>query len=122
MPEIKVNIPEGDYCDGCPFLTKEVKPIVDIMGNLKKTEENYICLRHRSILPLETEEAPVTPCGVFWDIKIKKSALCKMECSIGEEAANAFYCLVIAALLMSKEGEDDAEIKGLPDGSNSQNA
>ena len=48
MPEIKVNIPDGNYCDECPFLTKEVKPIMDIMGNLKGTEEHYVCLRYRS--------------------------------------------------------------------------
>lgn len=112
MPEVKVNIPDGNYCNGCLFLTKEVRPIEDIMGNLKGTEEHYICLRHRSF-SLEEEEVSITPCGLFLETKIKKHPFCKM----GEEASQAFLLLLITALLMPKEGKDNAETKGLPDGS-----
>lgn len=111
MPEIKVSIPEGDYCDGCPFLTKEVKPIEDIMGNLKGTEEHYVCLRHRS--SLKEEEVPITPCGFVLGTKFKKHPFCKM----GEEAYKTFLLLTLTILLMPKEGEDDVKTKRLPDGS-----
>lgn len=114
MPEIKVNIPDGNYCDGCPFLTKEVRPIEDIMGNLKGTEEHYVCLRHRSFFLLEAEEVPITPCGLFLETKIKKHPFCKM----GEEASTAFLLLLLKILLMPKEGEDSAQTKRLSDGSN----
>lgn len=113
MPEIKVNIPEGDYCDGCPFLTKEVKPIMDIMGNLKGTEEHYVCSRHRYTTLVEVM-VPITPCGLILGTKIKKHPFCKM----GEEAYKTFLLLTLTSLLMSKEGEDDVKIKRLPDGSN----
>lgn len=103
MPEIKVKIPDGDYCNGCPFLVKEVRPIEDIMGNLKGTEERHVCLRNnRSIL--EEEMTPITPCGLFQDTKIKKDPFCRM----GEEASKAFLLLLLAFLLMPKEGEDSA--------------
>lgn len=112
MPEVKVNIPDGNYCDECPFLTKEVKPIMDIMGNLKGTEEHYVCLRHRSF-SLEEEEVSITPCGLFLETKIKKHPFCKM----GEEAYQTFLLLTLSILLMPKEGGDDVKTKGLPDGS-----
>lgn len=112
MPEVKVNIPDGNYCNRCLFLAKEVRPIENIMGNLKGTEEHYVCLRHRSF-SLEEEEVPITPCGFFLGTKIKKHPFCKM----GEEASQAFLLLLITALLMPKEGKDNAETKGLSDGS-----
>ena len=71
MPEIKVKIPDGDYCNGCPFLADETKPIIDIMGNLKGIEEHHICLRNNHSI-LEEEMTPITPCGLFQDTKIKK--------------------------------------------------
>lgn len=114
MPEIKVKIPDGDYCNGCPFLINEVKPIIDIMGNLKGIEEHHICLKNnRSVL--EEEMAPITPFGLVCDTKIKKNPFCIM----GEEASKAFLILLLATLLLSKEGEDDAQIKRLSDGSDS---
>lgn len=117
MPEIKVKIPDGDYCNGCPFLADETKPIIDIMGNLKGTEKHYVCLRHRSF-PLEEEEVPITPCGLFLGTKIKKHPFCKM----GEEASQVFLLILLTTLLMPKEGEGNAETKGLPDGSDTKNA
>lgn len=117
MPEIKVKIPDGDYCNGCPFLANEVKPIIDIMGNLKGIEEHHVCLRNNHSV-LEEEMAPITPCGLFQDTKIKKDPFCKM----GEGASKAFLLLLITALLMPKEGKDNAQTKRLPDRSNSQDA
>lgn len=87
------------------------------MENLKGIEEHHICLRNnRSIL--EEEMTPITPCGLFQDTKIKKYPFCKM----GEGASKAFSLLLLAILLMPKEGEDSAQTKRLPDGSNTKNA
>lgn len=114
MPEINVKIPDGDYCNGCPFLADEIKPIIDIMGNLKGMEEHHICLRNnRSIL--EEEMTPITPCGLVCDTKIKKDPFCKM----GEGASKVFLLLLLTILSMPKEGEDNPQAKRLPDGSNS---
>lgn len=112
MPEIKVKIPDGDYCNGCPFLINEVKPIIDIMGNLKGIEEHHVCLKHNHYI-LEEEMAPITPCGLVCDTKIKKHPFCIM----GEEVYKTFLLLTLTSLLMSKEGEDDVKNKRLPDGS-----
>ena len=112
MPEIKVKIPDGDYCNGCPFLADETKPIIDIMGNLKGIEEHHICLRNNHSI-LEEEMTPITPCGLVCDTKIKKDPFCKM----GEEVYKTFLLLTLTSLLMSKEGEDDVKTKRLPDGS-----
>lgn len=115
MPEIKIKIPDGDYCNGCPFLANETKPIIDIMGNLKGIEEHHVCLKKNNHSILEEEMVPITPCGLFQDTKIKKDPFCRM----GEEASKAFLILLLTTLLLPKEGEDDAQIKRLSDGSDS---
>lgn len=70
MPEITVKIPDGDYCEGCPFMNEYTHNLIDIMGNeTGHTMSGVKCNRFNEELEVENE-------GCF--TRIKKCDCCKM--------------------------------------------
>lgn len=70
MPEIKIKIPDGDNCGGCPFMNEYTHKLIDIMGNeTGNTMSGVKCNRFNCELILEHD-------GCF--IRIKKCDYCKM--------------------------------------------
>lgn len=55
--EIKVNIPDGKYCDGCKFLNYYTHNLVNIFGDQTgNIEEGYECKHHNCRLEKEDHD------------------------------------------------------------------
>lgn len=100
--EVKINIPDGDYCENCRFVNYYFRPLVNIMGD--KTgfyDSGCECFLYKTKLEVENH-------GCF--NKIKKCMFCKLS---EKESLGLFY-LLLCALTKSDE-EKDKESKGLND-------
>lgn len=88
MKEIKVQIPNGDYCDNCKFLNYYTNRLTDIFGNYTgNIDEGYECKYYN--IKLQTE-----PSKCCCSQNIKKCFMCK----IGENEAMLIYALLLKSL------------------------
>lgn len=72
MPEIKITIPDGVYCYGCPMMEHYNTPLVNMFGDpTGNFRSGYRCNRFRC--DLEVEHAD---CG--WYERSKKCCWCTM--------------------------------------------
>lgn len=66
--EIKIKIPDGEYCENCPFVHEYTHNLVDIMGNeTGHTKSGTICSRFNTELQTQID-------GCF--LKVKKCYMC----------------------------------------------
>lgn len=87
MKEIKVQIPDGGYCNNCKFLNYYTNKLVDIFGNYTENiDEGYECKYYGAKLQVENTECCCNQ-------NIKKCFTCK----IGEDEAMLLYAILMCS-------------------------
>lgn len=83
--EIKIKIPDGEYCENCPFVHEYTHNLVDIMGNeTGHTKSGTICSRFNTELETHID-------GCFF--KVKKCDWCQMTDKEREMKAFLYFSL-----------------------------
>lgn len=94
--EVKIKIPDGDYCENCRFVNYYFRPLVNIMGNeTGNYDSGCECFLYKTKLEVENH-------GCF--NKIKKCMFCKLS-EKEKESLGLLYLLLCASIKSDEEKE-----------------
>lgn len=103
MKEIKVQIPDGDYCNGCKFLNYYNNQLIDMFDNFTGNfNSGYECKYYNATLKVDSDIS----CG---EEKVKKCFMCQIPKEQSEQLA--LFLLMSLVINDNKDKELDQNDK-----------